>query len=90
MTDCRPPQCAWPKAEIVRSALNQWIRTTDVFDGVIDFDRATRDPEHPTWLLSQYNSGDYVHPNDAGYKAMADAIDLGLFSKSVSIDLRHH
>ena len=90
MTDCRPPQCAWPKAEIVRSTLNQWIRTTDVFDGVIDFDRATRDPEHPTWLLSQYNSGDYVHPNDAGYKAMADAIDLGLFSKSVSIDLRHH
>jgi lysophospholipase L1-like esterase len=51
-----------------------------MFDGLIDFDLITRDPEHPTQLLGQYNSGDFVHPNDAGYQAMADAIDLGLFT----------
>jgi lysophospholipase L1-like esterase len=83
MTDCRDFKCTWPEGETVRTALNQWIRTTDVFDGLIDFDKATRDPEHPTQLLPLYNSGDFVHPNDAGYRAMADAIDLSLFTKAV-------
>jgi lysophospholipase L1-like esterase len=64
--------------------LNQWIRTTDVFDGVIDFDQITRDPEHITFLWSKYNSGDYVHPNDVGYKAMSDAIDLTLLTRPSS------
>ena len=81
MTDCRDLKCTWPEGERVRTALNDWIRTTDVFDGLIDFDKATRDPEHPTQLLQQYNSGDFVHPNDTGYKAMADSIDLSLFAK---------
>jgi len=81
MTDCRDFKCAWPEGEVIRNALNQWIRTTGVFDGLIDFDKATRDPEHPTQLLPLYNSGDFVHPNDTGYKAMADAIDLSLFTR---------
>jgi lysophospholipase L1-like esterase len=85
MTDCHPPQCTWPEGEVTRNALNQWIRTTDVFDGVIDFDLATRDPEHPSRLLSQYNSGDYVHPNDIGYRAMANAIDLSLLTKDAPV-----
>jgi len=80
MTDCRNFQCTWPEGEKARSAFNEWTRTARVFDGLIDFDLITRDPEHPTQLLGQYNSGDFVHPNDAGYQAMADAIDLSLFT----------
>jgi lysophospholipase L1-like esterase len=80
MTDCRNFQCTWPEGEKARSALNEWIRTAKMFDGLIDFDLITRDPQHPTQLLGQYNSGDFVHPNDMGYQAMADAIDLGLFT----------
>ncbi|MHB8303006.1 MAG: SGNH/GDSL hydrolase family protein [Acidobacteriaceae bacterium] len=70
-----------PAGEQVREQLNQWIRTTHAFDGVVDFAKATRDPQHPQQFLPQYDSGDHLHPNDAGYKAMADAIDLGLFLK---------
>ena len=81
MTDCRNFQCTWPEGEKARKALNDWIRSATTFDGLIDFDRMTRDPEHPMQLQEQYNSGDFVHPNDAGYKAMADGIDLGLFLK---------
>lgn len=86
MTDCRNFQCTWPEGEKVRTALNQWIRTTDIFDGLIDFDLATRDPAYPTQLRGDYNSGDFVHPNDTGYKAMADAIDLSLFTGNKSLD----
>lgn len=82
MTDCRNLQCAHREGEAVRTALNQWIRSADVFDGVIDFDHVTRDPQHPTQMADAFNSGDYVHPNDAGYQAMANAIDLSLFTKS--------
>ncbi len=89
MPDCHPPQCTWPEGEIVRNALNQWIRTTDVFDGVIDFDQITRDPEHPSFLWSKYNSGDYVHPNDVGYKAMSDGIDLTLLTRPSSTGSNH-
>jgi lysophospholipase L1-like esterase len=81
MTDSRDFKVAWPEREAARNQLNQWIRTSGEFDGVIDFDAATRDPEHPSQLLQEYNSGDFVHPNDAGYKAMADAIDLRLFTR---------
>jgi lysophospholipase L1-like esterase len=62
-----------------RLAINSWIRRSQAFDGVIDFDKATWDPEHPSRLLPAYDSGDHLHPNDAGLKAMGDAIDLGLF-----------
>jgi len=67
------------EGEAKREALNQWIRTSKAYDGVIDFDLATRDPANPTRLLPLYDSGDHLHPNDAGYKAMGDAIDLTLF-----------
>ncbi len=70
--------------EAVREAVNQWIRTSHVFDGVVDFDRATRDPQHPLRFLPQYDSDDHLHPNDAGYKAMGDAIDLSLFTKKTN------
>jgi len=63
-----------------RQALNDWIRAGGAFDGVIDFDAATRDPEDPQVFLPAYDSGDHLHPNDAGYQAMANAIDLALFA----------
>lgn len=65
--------------EAKRQALNQWIRTSKAYDGVVDFDQATRDPADPKKLLAQYDSCDYLHPSDAGYKAMGEAIDLSLF-----------
>ena len=65
--------------EAKRQAVNQWIRTSKAFDAVIDFDAATRDPNDPKKFLAAYDSCDHLHPSDAGYKAMADAIDLGLF-----------
>jgi lysophospholipase L1-like esterase len=65
--------------ETVRSAVNQWIRTGGGFDSVVDFDAATRDPENPRQLRPAYNIRDHLHPNDAGYKAMAEAIDLSIF-----------
>jgi len=66
--------------EAIRTAVNQWIRTSRVFDGVIDFDAAMRDPAHPDTFLPAYEHGDHLHPNDAGYKVMGDAIDLKLFN----------
>jgi lysophospholipase L1-like esterase len=72
---------SWTAAtEAKRAALNEWIRTGKEYDGVIDFDAAVRDPNRPTKFLSQYQSGDNLHPSDAGYQAMANAIDLSLFS----------
>jgi lysophospholipase L1-like esterase len=68
--------------EAKRQQVNQWIRTSRVFDAVIDFDRAVRDPARPARLLPHYDSGDHLHPSDAGYEAMANAIDLSLFSRS--------
>jgi lysophospholipase L1-like esterase len=62
-----------------RQVVNQWIRTSKAYDAVIDFDKAIRDPNKPARILPAYDSGDNLHPNDAGYKAMADAIDLSLF-----------
>jgi len=63
--------------EVVREAVNHWIRTGGAFDGVIDFDAAVRDPSHPSQYRDDYQTGDHLHPNAAGYKAMAAAIDLG-------------
>ena len=65
--------------DAVRQAVNKWIRTSGNFDGVIDFDAVLRDPDHPSRLLPRFASQDGLHPNDAGYQAMADAIDLNLF-----------
>ena len=65
--------------EAKRQAVNQWIRTSHAYDAVIDFDKVLRDPSHPSRLLPAFDGGDHVHPNDTGYKVMADAIDLSLF-----------
>lgn len=69
-----------PAGEAIRQQLNAWIRTTPLFDGLIDFDKATANPADPTTLNPAYDHGDRLHPSDAGYKAMADAINLALFS----------
>jgi lysophospholipase L1-like esterase len=66
--------------ETMRTAVNTWIRTSPLFDGVIDFDEITRDPANPAMFLPAYDSGDHLHPGDAGYKAMGEAIDLKLFT----------
>jgi len=71
------------EGEAKRQAVNQWIRTSKAYDAVIDFDAATRDPANPTRYLPQFDSGDHLHPNDAGYQAMADAIDLALFKPAL-------
>ena len=68
-----------PEGEAKRTALNEWIRTSGDYDGVIDFDKATRDPAAPTKFLPAYDSGDHLHPNDAGYTAMGNLVDLALF-----------
>jgi lysophospholipase L1-like esterase len=70
-----------PEGEAKRQALNKWIRSSGAYDGVIDFDMITRDPAAPTKFLAAYDSGDHLHPGDAGYKAMGDAVDLALFGK---------
>jgi lysophospholipase L1-like esterase len=67
------------QGEDKRQAVNAWIKSARDFDACIDFDLATRDPSQPNQLLPAYDSGDHLHPNDAGYEAMANSIDLQLF-----------
>ena len=67
--------------EAIRVALNSWIRTSGAFDAVVDFEAATRDPANPKRLRPEFDPGDHLHPNDAGYQAMADAFDLKIFKK---------
>lgn len=68
-----------PEGEAKRQAVNNWIRTSKAYDGVIDFDAATRDPASQGKFLATYDSGDHLHPNDAGYEAMGKAVELSLF-----------
>ncbi|MBS1991365.1 MAG: SGNH/GDSL hydrolase family protein [Cyanobacteria bacterium SZAS LIN-3] len=68
-----------PAGESQRQAFNTWVRQANIFDGVIDFDQVVRDPARPSHLRSALDCGDHLHPNDAGYKTMADSIDLKLF-----------
>jgi lysophospholipase L1-like esterase len=70
-----------PAGEAMRQAVNQWIRTTNQFDAVIDFDKLTTDPTHPGMYLPLDDSGDHLHPGDYGYKTMGESIDLKLFTK---------
>ncbi|MET8835942.1 SGNH/GDSL hydrolase family protein [Micromonospora sp. NPDC004540] len=65
-----------PAKEVIREQVNTWIRTSGEFDGVIDFDQVTRDPANPKRFLPAYDVGDHLHPSDAGYEAMANAVDL--------------
>lgn len=67
-----------PEKDALRLALNQWIRSSDAFDGVIDLDNALRNSIDPSSLQRQYDSGDHLHPSDVGNQAMAEAVDLNL------------
>ena len=68
-----------PEGEAKRQAVNQWIRTSQAYDAVIDFDAVVRDPASPAKILARFDSGDHLHPNDSGYEAMGNAVDLKLF-----------
>ncbi|OLL29422.1 GDSL family lipase [Burkholderia sp. SRS-W-2-2016] len=65
-----------PERENIRLAVNQWIRTSRAFDGVVDFDAALRDHAQPDRLQHAFDSGDHIHPSDAGYAAMGDAVSI--------------
>ena len=71
-----------PQHEAAREALNQWIRTSGVFDGVVDADKVLRDPAQPKRLLLAYDSGDHLHPNTDGGRAVANSIDLRLLRRT--------
>jgi lysophospholipase L1-like esterase len=71
-----------PVKEARRQAVNRWLRTAGAYDGLIDFDAVVRDPAQPTKMRADYDSGDHLHPNDTGYRAMAESIDLSLFRLS--------
>jgi lysophospholipase L1-like esterase len=71
---------ASPKGEKMREAVNDWIRTTKDLDGVADFEKIVRDPAHPTRFLPAYDSGDHLHPNAAGLRAMGEGVDLSLLT----------
>jgi lysophospholipase L1-like esterase len=69
------------KGETTRAAINEFIRSGKAFDAVVDFEAATRDAQNPKRLRAEFDPGDHLHPNDAGYQAMADAVDLAIFTK---------
>jgi lysophospholipase L1-like esterase len=69
-----------PAGDKTRQTVNEWIRSGAGFDAIVDFDRALRDPSDPRKLAASYDSGDHLHPSDAGYKAMSGAFQLGVFS----------
>jgi lysophospholipase L1-like esterase len=70
-----------PEGEKIRQEFNAWMRTGKEYDGIIDFDELMRDPGHPARMLPRYDSGDHLHPSDAGYQAMASAVDLAMLKK---------
>jgi lysophospholipase L1-like esterase len=78
------PDAVFPVVEAKRALVNAWIRTSGAYDAVIDFDAIVRDPAVPTRLLAMYDSGDHLHPNDVGYDAMGNAIDLKLFENGAA------
>jgi lysophospholipase L1-like esterase/glyoxylase-like metal-dependent hydrolase (beta-lactamase superfamily II) len=75
----RKPFIHTPQAQAKRNEVNAWIRDSGAFDAVVDFERLMCDPARPDHLSPAYDSGDHLHPNEAGFKAMAEAIDLELF-----------
>ncbi|MEV6040486.1 SGNH/GDSL hydrolase family protein [Nonomuraea sp. NPDC052116] len=70
-----------PEGESARQTVNAWIRTGGAFDAVLDFDAVWHDPERPSRIRADFHAGDHLHGNDAGYRALADSIDLSLFSR---------
>lgn len=73
-----------PARERARQAVNAWIRSSGAFDAVLDLDATMRDPDQPTHLRPDVDSGDHLHPNEWGYQVMADAIDLSLFQSATT------
>jgi lysophospholipase L1-like esterase len=67
--------------ERIRQDVDRWIRASKAYDAIIDFDAAVRDPAHPGRLRADFDPGDHVHPNDAGNRAMAAAIDASIFRR---------
>ncbi len=67
--------------ESVREAVNDFIRTSKLFDAYVDFEKATRDANDPKKIRAEFDPGDHLHPNNDGYQAMADAVDLSIFTK---------
>ena len=72
-----------PEGEAKRQALNDWIRQSGAYDAVLDFDHSVRDPSRPTRMQAKFDSGDHLHPAPAGYRVMADSINLNLFREGV-------
>ncbi len=79
LTPYKPSGYYTAAGDAIRNTVNSFIRNSGEFDGILDFDAATRDPANPSSFLPAYDSGDHLHPNDAGYAAMANAINLRLF-----------
>jgi lysophospholipase L1-like esterase len=78
------------KGQAIHDAVNTWIKTGGAFDAIVDFEAATRDPNNPKQFRPEFDSGDHLHPSDAGYQAMADAINLAVFgAQSVSATARN-
>ena len=71
-----------PATEADRQAINAFIRSAGVFDAVVDFDRILRDPTHPERMAPAYDSGDHLHPSEAGYRVMGNAVPLALFDEA--------
>ena len=79
ITPCGGSFYASPELEAARQTINAWVRTGGAFDGVVDFDAAVRDPQDPSRLRADADSGDHLHLSPPGYRRMAAAVDLGLF-----------
>ena len=75
------------QGETIREAVNDWIRTSHAYDAVFDFDAVVRDPSNPKQILPSLNLTDHLHPDDAGYKAMADSIDLSVFNSLAKLEI---
>ena len=75
------PGYSTPAKDAMRQQVNAWIRHAGAFDAVLDADEILRDPSHPARLLPSYDSGDHLHPNDAGYRALASALPLDTLNK---------
>jgi lysophospholipase L1-like esterase len=79
-----------PEGEAKRQSVNDWIRTSKQYDAVLDFDAAVRDPSQLTKLIAEFDSGDHLHLNAAGYQALANTIDLALFPFRVTPQLKEN
>ena len=75
------PPYSSPRREVTRQRVNDWIKSGGAFDAVVDFAQILQNPAGPSQLDPRYNSGDYLHPNDAGYQRLADEFPLSIFSQ---------